>query len=163
MFTTEERERLRADLLEYAAGDERISGAAVTGSAADSREDEWSDIDLAFGVSVGANLQAVISDWTAHLYDRHLALHHFDVLSGSWTYRVFLLHNTLQVDLAFVVETEFRALAPTFRLMFGQVNPPPPAFFATFRRNNDRYGMAVRFACSEQHTTTNAMASGIYD
>jgi hypothetical protein len=124
MFTTEERERLRADLLEYAAGDERISGAAVTGSAADSREDEWSDIDLAFGVSVGANLQAVISDWTAHLYDRHLALHHFDVLSGSWTYRVFLLHNTLQVDLAFVVETEFRALAPTFRLMFGQANPP---------------------------------------
>lgn len=124
MFTSEERARLRSDLLEYATRDGRISGAAITGSAADSREDEWSDVDLAFGISVDADLQAVIFDWTAHLYDRHLALHHLDVLSGSWTYRVFLLPNSLQVDLAFVLETEFRALAPTFRLMFGKANEP---------------------------------------
>jgi hypothetical protein len=41
MFTPEERARLRSALLEFAAGDKRITGAAVTGSAADSREDEW--------------------------------------------------------------------------------------------------------------------------
>jgi hypothetical protein len=65
------------------------------------------------------------------MYYRHLALHHFDVKSGAWIYRVFLLPGTLQVDLAFVPASEFRALAPTFRLMFGKANesrhaPPPP-------------------------------------
>ena len=33
MFNSEERDRLRSDLLEYAAKDQRISGAAITGSA----------------------------------------------------------------------------------------------------------------------------------
>lgn len=124
MFTAEERACLRSGLLEYAATDERITGAAITGSAADSHEDQWSDIDLAFGVNLAANFPAVLSDWTAHMYGRHSALHHVDVLFGAWTYRVFLLPNTLQVDLAFVVETEFRALAPTFRLLFGKANEP---------------------------------------
>jgi hypothetical protein len=32
--------------------------------------------------------------------------------------------NTLQVDLTFVVDTEFRALASTFRLTFGKANEP---------------------------------------
>jgi hypothetical protein len=122
MFTTEERERLRSGLLERAAKDQRISGAAITGSAAASREDRWSDIDLAFGVRDAGELPNVLADWTAHMYDRHLALHHLDVESGAWIYRVFLLSSTLQVDLAFVPAAEFRALAPTFRLMFGEAN-----------------------------------------
>ena len=131
MFTPEERDRLRFDLLEYAASDRRISGAAMTGSAAAGLEDRWSDIDLAFGVGNAAELTDVLSDWTARMYHRHLALHHLDVTSGAWVYRVFLLPGTLQVDLAFVSATEFRALAPTFRLMFGKANeprhvPPPP-------------------------------------
>ncbi len=115
---------LRTALLDYAAGDGRISGAAITGSAAAEREDPWSDIDLAFGVVDAVELPNVLSDWTAHMYDRHQALHHVDVKSGAWVYRVFLLSNTLQVDLAFVPAGEFRALAPTFRLMFGKANQP---------------------------------------
>ena len=51
MFIPEERVRLRSELLEYAATDKRISGAAITGSAANEREDRWSNIDLAFGVN----------------------------------------------------------------------------------------------------------------
>src|ERR1022692_3080985 len=124
MFSPEERACLRSSLLELAHNDQRITGAAITGSAAASREDQWSDVDLAFGVNTAANLPGVLSDWTAHMYDRHRALHHVDVMSGAWTYRVFLLPDTLQVDLAFVVDTEFRALAPTFRLMFGKANEP---------------------------------------
>jgi hypothetical protein len=124
MFTPEERARLRADLLASAARDSRISGAAITGSAASEREDRWSDIDLAFGVTNAAELANVLSDWTTRMYDRHLALHHLDVMSGAWIYRVFLLPNTLQVDLAFVPGTEFRALAPTFRLISGGANEP---------------------------------------
>ena len=124
MFTPEERARLRSDLLDHASRDSRISGAAITGSAAEEREDRWSDIDLAFGVFDAAELPNVLSDWTACMYDQHLALHHLDVKAGAWIYRVFLLPSTLQVDLAFVCGTEFRALAPTFRLMFGKANEP---------------------------------------
>ena len=124
MFTSENRNRLRSDLLEHAAKDRRISGAAITGSAADGLEDRWSDIDLAFGVSDAAELPNVLSDWTARMYHDHLALHHLDVRFGGWIYRVFLLPSTLQVDLAFVSVTEFRALAPSFRLMFGEAAEP---------------------------------------
>ena len=124
IFTPEQRQSLLSELLERAAKDRRISGAAITGSAAASREDRWSDIDLAFGVKEAGELPDVLSDWTAHMYDRHLALHHLDVNSGAWIYRVFLFPSTLQVDLAFVPAAEFRALAPTFRLMSGEANEP---------------------------------------
>jgi hypothetical protein len=124
MFTPEERAQLRFDLLEYAARDCRISGAAITGSGATEQEDQWSDIDLAFGVADAAEVPNVLSDWTERMYDEQSALHHLDVKSGAWIYRVFLLPSTLQVDLAFVSGTEFRALAPTFRLMSGTTNEP---------------------------------------
>jgi hypothetical protein len=124
MFTAEERTLLRCQLLEYAADDQRISGAAITGSGAASNEDQWSDIDLAFGVKDDAELPKVLSDWTEYMYQQHSALHHMDLRAGAWIYRVFLLTSTLQVDLAFVSATEFQALAPTFRLMFGQANQP---------------------------------------
>jgi hypothetical protein len=134
MFTPEQRESLRSELVERAAQDVRNTGAAITGSAADSRQDRWSDIDLAFGVKDGAEISNVLSDWTAHMYHRHQALDHLDVHSGAWIYRVFLLASTLQVDLAFVAATEFRALAPTFRLVSGQAQEPqhvPPPEAAT--------------------------------
>jgi hypothetical protein len=51
MFTPEDRRRLRSTLLESAAIDKRITGAAITGSGATDREDAWSQIDLAFGVA----------------------------------------------------------------------------------------------------------------
>ena len=124
MFTVADREQLRARLLEMAAQDPRLSGVAVTGSAADGREDRWSDIDLAFGVCDGVELPAIVSDWTARMYAEHDAVHHTELLAGPWIYRVFLLANTLQVDLAFVSEAEFRALAPTFRLVSGTAREP---------------------------------------
>lgn len=124
LFTPERRNELRASLLEFAARDRRISGAAITGSAATGSEDRWSDIDLAFGVADGSQLQRVLSDWTAHLYSAHSALHHLDVRAGEWIYRVFLLPGTLQVDLAFVPASEFRALAPSFHLVAGEANEP---------------------------------------
>lgn len=124
MYTPEERACLRSVLLEDAARDSRISGAAITGSRALEQEDQWSDIDLAFGVADAAEVDSVLSDWTARMYDQHLALHHVDVMSGAWIYRVFLLPSTLQVDLAFAPYTEFRALGPTFRLISGRANEP---------------------------------------
>src|SRR5262249_40267206 len=124
MFTPRQRADIRSDLLAYAVEDSRISGTAITGSAAAGREDEWSDVDLAFGVSDAAGLPDVLADWTSWMYKRHCALHHVDVTAGAWIYRVFLVPGALQVDLAFAPATEFRALAPTFRLVSGEAREP---------------------------------------
>lgn len=121
MFTPEERTRLRDALVARARADERITGAALTGSASRDAEDRWSDIDLALGVAAGADLGPVMADWTAVLYREHGALDHLDVVSGAVVYRVFLLASTLQVDIAFAPEGEFGPRAPTFRLLFGRV------------------------------------------
>jgi hypothetical protein len=143
MFTPEERARLRSELLDYAAGDARIAGAAITGSVAAGHEDRWSDIDLAFAVAEPAGVPDVLPDWTTYLYDRHRAVHHVDIQSGAWIYRAFLLPSTLQVDLAFVPAAEFRALGPTFRLMFGTAREPRPAATA---RAADLIGLAWLYA-----------------
>src|SRR5215831_8996020 len=143
MYTSEQRTRLRAELLERAAHDVHLSGTAITGSAAVDHEDKWSDIDLAFGVADGEDLQRVLSDWTAEMYDTHSALHHYDVRAGAWIYRVFLLPSTLQVDLAFAPEAEFRPLGRTFRLVSGtatDAKPFPPA------RPEDAIGLGWLYA-----------------
>lgn len=130
MFTPEERELLREELVAAAQADERISGVAITGSAARGAVDQWSDIDLAFGVVDPARLREALGDWTDRMHREHGAVHHFDVTRGSWVYRVFLLRSTLQVDLAFAPAGDFGALSPTFRLLSGtsvelpQAQPP---------------------------------------
>jgi len=119
MFTPENRGRPRDMLVLAARADERITGAALTGSAALGAEDRWSDIDLALGLAADADLSQVIADWTDLMYREHGAIHHTDVAPRATIYRVFLLASTLQVDLAFSPAAEFGAIAPTFRLIFG--------------------------------------------
>jgi hypothetical protein len=46
-------------------------------------------------------------------------------MAGAALFRVFLLRNTLQVDLAFWPESEFGAIAPTFRLVSGTARERP--------------------------------------
>lgn len=131
MYTPDDRTRLRDALVAAARADARLTGAALTGSAAVGAEDGWSDVDLAFAVAEGAPRDPVVADWTARMYDEHGAIHHVDVTFGSTLFRVFLLASTLQVDLAFWPEAEFGAIAPTFRLLFGTAHeravPPTPA------------------------------------
>ena len=127
MFTPEGRLRLRDELLATARSDLRITGAAITGSGAPGAEDDWSDVDLAFGISGSAHLTDVLADWTELMYRDHGAIHDFDVVAGTWIYRVFLLETTLQVDLAFAPESDFGARGPTFRLLFGAAVDLPDA------------------------------------
>jgi hypothetical protein len=124
LYTAADRERVREALIGRARNDDRITGVAVTGSAAAGREDRWSDIDLAFGVREDVDIKAVIQEWTAPMYGSHGAVHHVDVRAGNWTYRVFLLGNGLQVDVAFAPASEFGARAATFRLLFGDLGQP---------------------------------------
>jgi len=130
MFTPSDRHRIRDEILDAARQDPRLTGGALTGSATTGTEDAWSDIDLAFGVGDPSQMAGVLDDWTKRLYETHGALHHFDVHAGRWIYRVFLLANTLQVDLAFAPADDFGARASTFRLVFGQAadlpHVPPP-------------------------------------
>ena len=127
MFTPEDRERIRADLLTTARSDARITGGAITGSASVGNEDRWSDIDLAFGVRDAADISHTLVDWTARMYRDHDCVHHVDVVAGAWIYRVFLLRNTLQVDIAFAPAADFGARAATFQLVFGDAADIPRA------------------------------------
>ena len=128
MFTAEDRIGLRDTLIDAARRDARISGVALTGSAALAAEDRWSDIDLAFGVKASADRDALVREWTDRMYDAHDAVHHTDMSAAGAPFRVFLLRNTLQVDLAFWPASEFGAIAPTFRLVSGsaRARPMPP-------------------------------------
>jgi len=126
MFSDEERAGIRDALVTRAREDERLTGAAVTGSAALDREDRWSDIDLALCVASDDDLDRVSADWTERMYAEHAAVHHVDVMSGRVLFRVFLLASTLQVDIAFWPAAEFGATAPTFRLLFGTAKERPP-------------------------------------
>src|SRR3989442_6922993 len=124
MFTPEERDALRSELLLRARSDPRMTGGALTGSASVADEDRWSDIDLAFGVRESERIREVLEDFTSYMREAHGALEHLDVLRDPWIYRVFLMRSTLQVDLAFAPAAHFRARARTFKLVFGEAAEP---------------------------------------
>jgi hypothetical protein len=126
MFTETEREHLRATLVRAAQADPSLSGAAHLGSAAAGCLDRWSDVDLALCLTRGADAAEVLSSWTHRLYREHAAVAHCDVRRGSTLYRVFLLRNTLQVDISFWAAEDFRAVGPKFTLIFGQANKAKP-------------------------------------
>lgn len=143
VFTTQQREQLRAELVAAAKVDARIAGAAHFGSAALGLQDRWSDIDLGLCLADKAPLDDVLGDWTARMYRDHAAVATYDVKRGEILYRVFLLDNTLQIDLSFWPATEFRAVGPKFNLIFGvaqePVSPPVPD-------SKDLIGMAWLYA-----------------
>ena len=125
MFSVDDRAALRDALIDAARRDARITGVALTGSSSTGAEDRWSDIDLAFGVATGANRAALIAEFTERMYGEHHAVHHTDVMAGDALFRVFLLRDTLQVDLAFWPETEFGPIASTFKLVAGTSRERP--------------------------------------
>ena len=131
MFTVAQRERIRDGLVRAASEDERITAAAFVGSAATNREDRWSDIDLALRIRPDLEPEPVARHWTECMYADHDVVHHLDVWAGPALYRVFLLSNTLQVDLSFWPSRAFAASGPAFRLLFGEANDaptsPPPS------------------------------------
>jgi len=127
MFTAEERERLREQLISAARADGRITGAAHLGSAALEQQDAWSDIDLALCLAPAASFETVLEDWTTRVYRDCSVVAHLDVRRGEILYRVFLLQNTLQIDVSFWPATDFRAVGPKFKLIFGTANEPRPA------------------------------------
>jgi hypothetical protein len=132
MFSIEDRNRVRDHVLDRAKADGRVVAGAVVGSLATSEGDRWSDLDLTFGVADGVAVSGVLDDFTIDLDREFNATHLFDLPSGAATYRVFLLPGCLQFDLSFAPASQWGALGPEFRLLFGQAaqlaqGPPSPA------------------------------------
>lgn len=125
MFTVQERDRVRAALLEHARADPGVGGAAVTGSYAVDGSDRWSDIDLV--LAVDGPLEPALQRWAALLYRDFAALHHWDLPAGPSVYRVFLLPGCLEADLAFTPADRFGPLGPRWRTVFGHPVPPESA------------------------------------
>src|SRR5919201_6927998 len=123
MFTTDERDRVRARLLELAEADPDVVGAAITGSYAADGGDEWSDIDLAFGIR--ADLGSALEKWTEVLEREFAAIHHWDLPWGSTVYRVFLLPDWLQVDIALTPAADWGPRGPNWRTVFGEAVGTP--------------------------------------
>jgi hypothetical protein len=127
MFTAEHRDRVRDRVLDLARTDPRVTAGALTGSTALGVEDDWSDIDVAFGLAGGITPDAVLQDWTAVLDQECGVLDHFDVRSGSSVYRVFLLPGGLEVDVGVTPSPDFGARGPHFRALFGPTQQPQAA------------------------------------
>lgn len=123
MFEQAERERVHARLVELAEGDDRIVAAALTGSLGAGRGDEWSDIDLAFALEEGVELERIVEDWTTLLAGEFGVVQHWDLPFRTSLYRVFLLESLLEVDLAFVPRIDFGARGPSWRVEFGETGP----------------------------------------
>lgn len=106
--------------------DDRVTAAALVGSAALDREDAWSDIDLALRLADDRDLAEVTDGFTALLYGSHGAAHHIDLWRDGTLFRVFLLSSSLQVDLSFWSAQSFAPSGASFRLLFGEASPPSP-------------------------------------
>jgi hypothetical protein len=125
MFSVEERDRLREQLLARAGADDRIVGAAFTGSEAVGDSDRWSDTDLVLAVQ--GELTPVLDRWTRWLYRELGAQHHWDLPTGAGIIRVFLLPGWLEIDLTFAPEGEFGPRGPQWRTVFGQPQSRVPS------------------------------------
>ena len=141
MFTVEERDRVRAGVLERAAADPRVGAGAAVGSLANGGGDRFCDLDLTFGV-LGCRPVDVLDAWTSDLETELDATHLVDLPSGPLLYRVFLFPGALQVDLSCAPASEFGAGGPRWELLFGEAIerplPSPPSATGRYFPNRQR-------------------------
>ena len=145
MFTVEQRDALGERLIRLAKDDERVVAGAAVGSLAVDGGDQFSDLDLTFGIDDDVPVAEVLDDWTRTLADELAAVPLTDLERGATTYRVFLLPDALQLDISMTPATRFRPAGPRFRLLFGETAPgtaeaPAPPLAA------DLFGWGVIYA-----------------
>jgi len=155
MFTVEQRDALRARVLELAESDERVVAGAAVGSLAVGSGDRFSDLDLTFAVTDAVPVADVLGDWTRTLTDESGAVLLADLEVGPTIYRVFLFPDALQFDLSLTPAAEFRPAGPRFQLLFGETapdttearpRPPGGLFIPTPAVAEDIFGWGVIYA-----------------
>jgi hypothetical protein len=119
MMRAARRAAVRDAIVDRAAHDDRVTSAALVGSLATDHADEWSDVDLTFGVD-GDSVDEVVSDFTSWLGEHHQASVLIDLAVDDTLYRVFLLPDSLQLDLSFTPNGRVRRASPRFRQLFGE-------------------------------------------
>ena len=142
VFTVSDRDRIRSTILEIARADPRVLAGAELGSRATGDGDQWSDLDLSFGVVDEGAVAEVLADWTSRLRELG-AVHLFDIANLGFEYRVLLFPGNLQVDISVAPADQFGALGPKFNLLFGEAverTRPEPATAP------DAFGLAVHHA-----------------
>ena len=128
MFSPEDRDRVQAHILELAQCDDRVVGAALLGSLAAGRGDRWSDVDLMLAVEDAQQMSDVMRSFTDRLAQDYEAVPLFDLQRDPIIYRVFVLPNSLELDLSTVPAESFGASGPRFRPLFGDpVDLPTPS------------------------------------
>lgn len=135
MFTVDQRDGLRDLVLRLGQEDERVVAGAAVGSLAVDEGDQFSDLDLTFGIAGPTSVAAVLADWTNTLVDQMGAVKLVDLERSPTIYRVLLFPDALQCDLSMTSASEFRPAGPRFRLLFGQIaggQPSSPAAGALF-------------------------------
>lgn len=125
MFTVLYRQQIREKILQQAKNDHRIVSAAIIGSYAHGQEDRWSDIDLTFGVDESFTLRDLINSWTDYVEEELEGVMLFELPYGATTYLVYILPGCLQLDLSFSPATQFGALGPNFKLLYGKQYEKP--------------------------------------
>jgi hypothetical protein len=155
VFTMDQRDALRARMLELAEEDERVVAGAAVGSLAVGSGDRFSDLDLTFGIAAGVPVADVLEDWTRTLAEEQEAVQLADLEVEPTIYRVFLLPNALQFDLSMTPAREFRPAGPRFQLLFGETaadepgvraRPPGRLFIPTPAVEGDIFGWGVIYA-----------------
>jgi len=121
VFTLDQRDALRARMLQLAEDDERVVAGAAVGSLAVGSGDRFSDLDLTFGIVDTSSVADVLEDWTHTLAGERSAVRLADLEVTPTTYRVFLLPDALQFDLSMTPSREFRPAGPRFQLLFGEI------------------------------------------
>jgi hypothetical protein len=143
LYTPEDRDRVREQLIEMARADDRIVAAAEIGALAKGTADRWSDLDLTFGVEPSASIDFVLADWTAAMAREFDASHLFDLPVPPTIYRVFLLPNNLQIDVSFTQGTELIGRGLQHTVLFGDVRERDRAAPRTIE---DIFGWGVHHA-----------------
>jgi hypothetical protein len=145
VFTVEQRDALHEHVLQLAEEDERVIAGAAVGSLAVDGGDQFSDLDLTFGIADHIPIAEVLDDWTRTLIGDRDAVHLADLERGPTIYRVFLLPDALQFDLSMTPEAQFRPAGPRFRLLFGETAAGDPTF-PTPPVAHDLFGWGVIYA-----------------
>jgi hypothetical protein len=157
VFTVEQRDALRERVLRFGEEDERVVAGAVVGSLAVDGGDRFSDVDLTFAVAEHVRVADMLDDWTRLLIVELGAVQLAELKRGPTTYRVFLLPDSLQLDLSMTPAAQFRPAGPRFRLVFGETagddpaDPTPPSvagalFISTPAVAGDIFGWGVIYA-----------------
>ena len=126
MFTVEQRDALRARMLEVAEEDELVVAGAAVGSLAVGSGDRFSDLDLTFAIADSVPIAEALDRWTRILTEELGAVRLTDLELESTVYRIFLLPDALQFDLSLTPAADFRPKGPKFQLLFGETAPGEP-------------------------------------